>query len=151
MYGESASGTVAMLRYWLLGLVMMLLHFAPLWSAGVLAYSVIRRCRVLPASLILWPAVAGLACMGLQPALFQAFEQGVIGEVHPYTLAIFGLTILLAVASVATFVCAFRWAIRPDRPRLRWRIYPTACGLAFLGFTLWLAANGLVGLRTWAW
>jgi hypothetical protein len=44
-----------------------------------------------------------------------------------------------------------RWSLRPDRPRLAWRLFPTACGLAFFGFTIWLAANGWIGLRTWAW
>jgi hypothetical protein len=30
-------------------------------------------------------------------------------------------------------------------------ILPMLCGLAFTGLSLWLAAHGWLGLRTWAW
>jgi CubicO group peptidase (beta-lactamase class C family) len=150
-YGEADSGTYAWFRYRGLGLVMVLLYLAPLWAAGMLLHGVIRRRHVLPLSLVLWPAIAGLAFLAMPYALFRSFEDGVIGEVHPLTLAFCGLTILLAAGSTVTFLSSLRWLRRPDRAPWSWRLFPTVCGVAFFSFTLWLAAHGLIGVRTWAW
>jgi hypothetical protein len=130
---------------------MLLLELAPLFAAVVLGLGAVQRRRVMPHSLVLWPAIAGLACFALPLILEQSFHRGVIGIVHPLTIAVCALTIVFAVASTASLVSALRWARRPDRPRLWLRLFPTACGLAFFGLTVWLTANGWLGLRTWAW
>jgi hypothetical protein len=75
----------------------------------------------------------------------------VIGIVHPLTVAICALTIVFAVASVATLASTVRWTLRPDRPSLIALVPPMVCGLAFSGLTLWLTVHGWLGLRTWAW
>ncbi|HTL34570.1 MAG TPA: serine hydrolase domain-containing protein [Kofleriaceae bacterium] len=151
LYAEGRPWWPARLLYAAVSLTLLLLGIAPLWASCVLAYCVIRRRRVLPLSLILWPAIAGLSCSAMPHLLFAAFHRAVIGIVHPLTIAFCGLTILFAVASTATLVQSIRWSLRPDRPRLRWRLFPLACGLAFVALTFWLAANGWIGLRTWAW
>ena len=150
-YGEAAAWWPTRIRYAALSLTMLLLQLAPLWAAGVLGLAVVQRRRVLPHSLVLWPAIAGLSCFALPRILELSFHRGVIGIVHPLTIAICALTILFAVASTASLVAVIRWSQRPDRPRLWLLLFPTACGLAFFGLTLWLAANGWLGLRTWAW
>jgi len=75
----------------------------------------------------------------------------VIGIVHPLTVAICALTIVFAVASVASLVTTVRWTLRPDRPSVFALVMPMVCGLAFSSLTLWLTAHGWLGLRTWAW
>jgi CubicO group peptidase (beta-lactamase class C family) len=150
-YAEAAPWWPAWLRYAAISIAMMLLSLAPLWAAGVLGYGALCRRRVLPASLVVWPAVAGLACMAMPRCMELAFFRGVIGEVHPITVGLCALTVLFAVASAASLVTAIRWALRRDRPRLVARLFPTACGVAFAGLALWFAVHGLIGLRTWAW
>jgi CubicO group peptidase (beta-lactamase class C family) len=150
-YAEAASGWLAWLRYTALSLAMSMLQIAPLWAAVVLAAGAIRRRRVLPHGLVLWPAIAGLACPALPLFLQLAFLRGVIGVVHPLTIAICAITILFAIASTGSLVAAVRWSIRPDRPRLAARLVPTVFALAFAGLTIWLAAHGVIGFRTWAW
>jgi CubicO group peptidase (beta-lactamase class C family) len=151
MYGEAATGWIAQLRYMAFGLTLALLRFAPLWAAGTLAFGALQRRRVMASSLVVWPAVAGLSLFAVTLLLDRAFFSGVIGIVHPLTVAICAITILFGVASVATLVTTVRWALRPDRPSVLALIMPMVCGLAFSGLALWLTANGWLGLRTWAW
>ncbi len=151
MYAEAESSLLAHLRYLGLGLAMLLLQWAPLWSVAVLLFSAMQRRRVLPTSLVAWPAVAGLTCYAFPHVLDAAFESGVIGIVHPWTVTFFGLTLLLPLASLALLYSSIRWSRRPDRPPLYWRAFPITCALAFSGLSLWLGVHGWVGLRVWAW
>ena len=151
LYGEAATGWVAQLRYVAFELTLELLKFAPLCAAATLAFGALRRRRVMPSSLVVWPAVAGLCFFAQALCLGHAFFAGVIGIVHPLTVAICALTIVFAVASVATLVSTVRWTLRPDRPSRIALVPPMVCGLAFSGLTLWLTVHGWLGLRTWAW
>ncbi len=151
MYAEAANGWLAHVRYLVLGLTMMLLRFAPLWAVVVLGRAAMQRRRGLPLSLVLWPAITGLCCYTFPRILQYAFLEGVIGTVNPLTVGFCAITIVFAVAATASLLSAIRWSLRPDRPRLQDRIFPTTCAFAFFGLTLWLAANGWIGLRTWVW
>jgi len=148
-YGEAASGWFARLRRGALSLTTLLLRFAPWWTVSVLAVSALRRRRLVPYSLALWPAAAGLCCFAVPHLLEHAFLAGVIGVAHPLTIAICALTIGFAIAGVATLVASLRWWTRPDRPPMYLLVFPTLCGLAFTAFAIW--AHTLIGLRTWAW
>jgi hypothetical protein len=117
----------------------------------VLVLEAAGRRRVLPRSLVLWPAIVGLSCSALPHLLGMAFHRGVIGIVHPLTVALCALTIVFTIASAASLWCAVGWCVRPDRPSLARRAVPTACAIAAFSLALWFAANGLIGLRTWAW
>jgi CubicO group peptidase (beta-lactamase class C family) len=150
-YAEAAPRRHAQARYLASSLAFGLINFAPLWAAIALALDVLRRRRVVAPGLVLWPAVAGLSCVAMGPALEACFYHGVIGVVHPLTVGLCALTLLFGVASAAAVVSALRWSVRPDRPRLRSRIVPTACAIAAFGIALWFAANGLIGLRTWSY
>jgi hypothetical protein len=130
---------------------MMLLHFAPMLAAGLLAFSAIERRRLLPASLVVWPAIAGLSCFAFPRFLELSFFRGVIGTVHPLTVGIFASTVLFALASTLSFGATIRWAFRPDRPSLALRILPALISVACFAITVWAAAHGFIGLRTWAY
>ncbi|HTL33189.1 MAG TPA: serine hydrolase domain-containing protein [Kofleriaceae bacterium] len=127
-----------------------MLVFAPLWAAFELLLFVLLRRRLLPHSLVVWPAIAGLSCMAFWEFLGRAFFAGVIGKVHPLTVAACADTILLAVSSAATLYCAVRWLRRPDRPHMLAMIVPIAFGLVFSAFSLWLGLHGVIGVRTWS-
>lgn len=150
-YAEAGSPWFAQLRYWALGLTMVLLKVAPLWAAAVLLFAAIKRRRPAAPSLILWPAIAGLSCYAMPRLLDTSFFSGVIGKVHPLTVALCGFTLLFAIASTASLVCVLRWSTRPDRPRMKALIFPAACAIAFFSLTIWLGANGWIGIRTWSW
>jgi CubicO group peptidase (beta-lactamase class C family) len=151
LYAEEAAWWPSRMRYVALKLTLALLLIAPLWAAAVFAVGALYRRRVLPPSLVVWPGLAGLSCFAMPRVLEQSFHHGVIGIVHPLTIALCALTIMFAVASTATLLQVIRWARRPDRPRLWSMLFPAVCGVAFFTLTLWLAANDWVGLRTWAW
>jgi CubicO group peptidase (beta-lactamase class C family) len=150
-YTEQASAWAGRLRYIALGIAMLLLKLAPLWAAGVLGLAGMHRTRILPYSLVLWPAVAGLCCSAWPHFLYMSFHHGVIGILHPLTIAICACTIGFGIAAAALLVSVVRWSLRPDRPRLLLRLFPLACAIAFTGLALWLGANGWIGLRTWSW
>ncbi len=150
-YAEAGSYWTAELRFLAVSVAMKLVHFAPLWAAIVLAFGAIRRRRVVPPALVVWPAVAALACMAWPRMLELAFFDGVIGVVHPLTVAACALTVVFAIASAASLVTAIRWSVRPDRPRALVRVMPTAFTIALVGLTIWFAAHGMIGFRTWAW
>lgn len=150
-YGEAAPYWLARVRLLALDFTMLLLTFAPFWAAVLLLVDRMRREKLLPRSLVLPPAITGIACFALPRVLEAAFDSGVIGLVHPLTVAAFGLTLVIAVSSVITLGAAIRWMVHPRRPHAVSLIIPAVCGVAFVGFTLWLGANGWIGLRTWAY
>jgi CubicO group peptidase (beta-lactamase class C family) len=149
-YGEAATGWIAQLRYIAFGLTIALLRFAPIWAAIVLGLGAFQRRRMVPVSLALWPAVTGLTGFSISMLMDRAFFTGVIGIVHPVTVAICALTVVFAFASVATLATTVRWCMRPNRPSVYALLMPMTCGLAFTCLTLWLAAHGWLGFRTWA-
>jgi hypothetical protein len=151
LYAEAATWWVGWARNAALSIAFVLLEIAPLWAALVLGLGVLQRRRVLPLGLVLGPAVSGLCCLAMPHALEESFHRGVVGTVHPLTVALCALTILFAASSAASLLSAVRWCVRPDRPRAASRIVPTACAIAAFGLALWFAANGVIGLRTWAW
>jgi hypothetical protein len=150
-YTEAGSERLARARLSAFKLTMMMLTLAPLWAGLELLLVVFLRRRLLPPSLVLWPAIAGLCAMAHWRLLLHAFFAGVIGKVHPLTIAVCANTLLLAFASVATLYCSVRWLRRADRPHLVAMIVPLGCGIAFSAFALWLGVNGVIGLRTWSW
>jgi len=150
LYGEAATGWIAQLRYMAFGLALALLRFAPIWSVIVLGLGALGRKRILPASLALWPAATSLCGLALPLLLFHSFFTGVIGTVHPITVAICALTVAFAIASVATLVTTIRWCFRADRPSVLALLMPMMFGLAFTALTVFLAAHGWLGFRTWA-
>jgi CubicO group peptidase (beta-lactamase class C family) len=151
-YAEAGSRWLARLRITACAAAMLLLQLAPLWAAGVLAVAALRRRRrPVALGLALWPAVAGLSVLALPQLLAAAAMRDVLGVVHPLTVALCATTLVFAIASCGGLAAAIRWSVRRDRPSRLHRLVPTLCALAAFGMMLWLAANHIIGLRTWAW
>jgi CubicO group peptidase (beta-lactamase class C family) len=150
-YTEAGSATVGYARLAAFQLAIALLTLAPLWALTELLLSAMFRRRILPYSLLFWPTLAGICCIVMPRLLGEAFFAGVIGERHPLTIGLCLTTIVLAIASFATLASAVRWLRRKDRPHFVAMLLPIAYGLAFSSFSLWLALNGVIGIRTWAW
>jgi CubicO group peptidase (beta-lactamase class C family) len=150
-YAEAAAFWPARARVLALTIAIGLLHLAPLWAVGVLGLAVLQRRRVAAPGLLLWPAIAGL-CVLAFPRVFVAAAIGEeLGDVTPLTVAICASTLGFAIAATASLVTAVRWSRRPDRPSLWRRLVPTATAAAAFAIAVWFAANGIIGLRTWAW
>jgi CubicO group peptidase (beta-lactamase class C family) len=150
LYAEAGSWWWARVRVALLWLAWCLLELAPVWLAGVVAVSASSG-RRLPLRFAVWPALAAGSLFALPHMFYAAAQHGVLGEVCAWTLGIFVGSIAFAAASVAGLVSVFRAALRPDRPSPWLLVVPAACSLAACAMTVWLGANGIIGLRTWAW
>jgi CubicO group peptidase (beta-lactamase class C family) len=150
-YAEAAEWRPARLRLVALIVALGLMRLAPIFAAASFIIALVRR-RPMPArSLVLWPAVANFAFTAMPIVYVEAATRQVLGEVHPLTLAICATTLLFALAGTAGMLSAVRWSVRADRPPLSIRLLPTITCLAAFGVAVWLAANGIIGLRTWAW
>jgi hypothetical protein len=151
MYAEATPWWLARVRLAALTLAFWLVLLAPLWGALTYAVNRARSRRVIAWDLVLGPAIAGL-CLHALPRLFlEAARAQVLGEVHPWTIAVCATTIVFGLASLASVIAAIRWQRRADRPALWRRFVPSAMALSAGGLALWFAANGIIGLRTWAW
>lgn len=159
-YGEAADGTFTYLKRAALSLTMSMLELALPYAISLVLLGLMFGRRFVPMSVLLWSSAASLSCAAMPHLLEGAFMVGVIGEVHPLTVMLCGATILFAIASLATLVTSVRalrrttdraFSAEHGRPSIVAMIFPLACGIAFTGFALLLGANGLIGLRTWAW
>jgi hypothetical protein len=151
MYAESDSWWLARACYVALGIAVILVDVIPPLAAFVLLVEVVTRRRLLPVGLAAWSTIASLSCAAFFPLLRTTFHHAVVGVVHPLTIALCAITIVFPLASFASLICAVRWSLRPDRPRILVRLFPSACAIALAGLAAWFTANGLCGLRTWAW
>jgi CubicO group peptidase (beta-lactamase class C family) len=151
MYAEPDSWWLARARYVALGIAISLVGLIPILAALVILAEVVTRRRVLPLGLIAWPTIASLSCSAFFPLLRTAFHHAVVGSVHPLTIALCAITIVFPLGSFASLICAVRWSLRPDRPRILVRLFPSVCAIALAGLAAWFTANGLLGFRTWAW
>lgn len=150
-YGEATPEWPARMRYVAHGLAMGLLKFAVPWALAMLIVGLLNRRRIVPTAVVLWPAIAALACVAMDKLMQAAFFAGVIGDVHPLTVGIFVASIAFAIAAIATLVSSVRALVCPERPSILAMLFPIAFGIAFCGLALWWGANGLIGLRTWSW
>jgi len=150
-YGEATWWWLAKTRVWALVFAIVLLGVAPLFAVGVLGAAALQRRTVPALGLVVWPAIAGLAFDLVPQCIALARVRGGLATLHPWTIAICVATLFFALASGAAIAVAVRWNMRPDRPRLRYRLLPSLAATAAFGMTLWLGAHGIIGLRTWAW
>jgi hypothetical protein len=151
IYAEEAAWAPARLRYvalrvavWLLGIV------APLWAAYMLAYGHSRG-GITAFKLAMWPAIAGVCLVAFPRIAIEAAERGVLGEVHPLTIALCAVTIAFAASSIAAVVATIRASFREHRLPLTIRFPVMLETIAAFALTVWFGANGWIGLRTWAW
>lgn len=150
-YAEAAPWWSARLRYLVVALAMSLLYFAPMWAIGAIAIANFRKRYIAAKGPLLWPALASVCIIALPRLFGEAALEQVLGEVHPLTIAVWLTTLVLPIAAIAGAVSIVRWARHPERPPRRFLIVPATCTVAALGVSMWFAANGIIGLRIWAW
>ena len=138
-------------RVWLLGCALLVISLTPWLSLAMLAISLVRRKLVLPLGLVLWPAIAAFAFSVIPRLLAEAASRELLGRAHPWTIALCAATLVFALASAAAMAAAVRWSVRDDRPSVWLRMPLSFSACACFGFTLWLGAHGIIGLRTWVW
>ena len=148
VYTEAGDATAAHARVAGLRAAAWLLFFAPVWSVLAIALAWLRRRRA-ASDLLIWNAVAGLAFAAMPRLFVGALLIDVAGTVHPLTDALCAATVVFAVASAAALFCALRWMVRADRPPLLGRIVPSATAVASFALAVWLALNGVIGIRLW--
>lgn len=151
VYGEATSWWLVHVRRWMLAAAVVLLALAPLFTVGVLGAAALQRRAVPAIGLVVWPALASLACDLVFHCLSRAGARHVLAFVHPWTIAVCAATLAFAFAAGASMVAALRWSMRADRPSLRFRLLPSLAATAAFGLALWAGAHGIIGLRTWAW
>ncbi|MEO8699577.1 MAG: serine hydrolase domain-containing protein [Kofleriaceae bacterium] len=150
-YAEAGSWAHARVRSGAVAIAFLVLQYYPAWAVLVLVFAAIRRRRAEALDLLLAPAVASLCLTVLPQLLFRASLGQHMGEVHPTTVGFFAVTIVFALAALVGAVAALRWWVRRDRPSSLARLIPNVAVVAAIGVTIWLGANGIIGLRTWAW
>ena len=151
VHAVPASGWLARLRIWLLGLAVVLLQVAPVFALLWAVLRVARRRDFRGAGLWLWPAAAGLAFGAMPLLLGEASARDALGEVDPTTVGLCVATIVFALASAFGLVAAVRATLARDRIAWWVRAIPSLTITLAVGLTLWLGAHGIIGLRTWAW
>jgi hypothetical protein len=107
------------------------------------------RRQVGPSPSIAWPMATAFSFF-MTPRLFlAALETGGWGQCNVYTLAIFLLTLVFAIGSMACAVLALRWLPRPGSiiGKLHRLVFAAAACLA----TAYLAAHGIIGIRLWSY
>jgi len=119
-----------------------------LLSGLLLPLGVLRR-RVGPTPGIAWPLCASLSWIAIPRLYAAALQPYVLGEASRYTVGIFALTIVFAVASAASMVQALVWLVR--RGSISGKLHRLGFGLAACCATAYLAAYGLIGLRLWSY
>jgi CubicO group peptidase (beta-lactamase class C family) len=119
-----------------------------LLSGLLLPLGVLRR-RVGPTPGIGWRLCASLSCVAIPRLFSAALQPFVLGEANRYTIGIFALTIVFAVASAASLVQALIWLVRPGS--ITTKLHRLSFGLAACCTTAFLAAYGIIGVRLWCY
>jgi len=114
----------------------------------LLPLGVFRR-RVGPTPGIGWPLCASLSCVAIPWLFTAALDPFVLGEANRYTVGIFALTIVFAIASVASMVRALVWLVRHGS--ITGKLHRLSFGLAACCTTAYLAAYGIIGIRLWSY
>jgi CubicO group peptidase (beta-lactamase class C family) len=96
-----------------------------------------------------WPFLAAVSFFATPVVFIAGLQAHALGEVDAYAVGVCALTWIFAFTSLATAVQALRWSRRPI-PRLT-RAHRLLLGAALSATTIFLAMNGIVGVRLWAW
>ncbi|HEX9140435.1 MAG TPA: serine hydrolase domain-containing protein [Steroidobacteraceae bacterium] len=132
--------------YALLAIISILIY-APFWLLGGLS---LRRRRPAERAMRLWPLTAVLSLLGIVVTMALCGEEAIsrLGNLTGYSAALWGFTVLYAVAAVAG--AAACWRARRTVIRRGVRIYSLLVCAALLIGAAYLAWWGVIGLRTWA-
>ena len=118
--------------------------YAPFWMLGGL---IRRRRRPPERAMRWWPLIAVLSLVGTV-ALVAVSGPDIItrmGELTGWSCGVFVLTLMFAVASIAS-----AWSVWRGQEARKWvKRYSAAVALALVIATAYLGYWGLIGLRTW--
>jgi len=127
--------------------VLSILIYAPFWILGGLSK---KRRRPPERALRAWPLVAVLSLLGVV-VIFMLCGNDLIerlGNLTAWSMSLFLVTILFALASVASAITL--WRAPAGAVRRGVRGYSIVVTFALLITTAYLAYWGVIGLRTWA-
>lgn len=96
-----------------------------------------------------WPLCVSLSFFVVPRLFLSAVEAGTWGERNVYTLGIFALTLLFAVASAGSAVQAIAWLPRPGA--ITTKLHRLLFALAACCATAYFAAYGIIGIRLWSY
>lgn len=154
-YFEAGSSTWARARLRALQSALMLMQLALVWGLAWILVAGVRRLRgraLMPGQLRLHlqPAVAALSFMAIPTLVQMVFARGAFTDANAWSLALCGATLVFPACSAAALVTVVR--ARSQALGSMWvRALPSAAALACFGMAVYLAANGIIGLRIWAW
>lgn len=152
-YFEVGSGAWARARLQALQGALMLMQIALVWALAWGVIAGVRRVSGRPPlpgerQLHVRPAVAALSFMAI-PLLGQhVFALGAFADANPWSVALCAATLVFPACSAAALVTAVR---SRDLGPVWIRALPSMAALACFGMATYLALNGIVGLRIWAW
>jgi CubicO group peptidase (beta-lactamase class C family) len=150
-YHEAGSGAWARARLWALQGACVLMPLAVVWGLAWMLVAGIGRMRGRPPApetrhLHLRPAIAALSFMAIPMLLTMVFARGAYTDANAWSVALCGATLLFPACSAAALV----GALRSRALGSFWvRALPSAGAVACFGMAVYLAVNGIVGLRIW--
>jgi len=126
--------------------VVSILIYAPFWILGGLSR---KRRRPQERAMRVWPLVAVLSLVSVVVIFILCGNDLIarLGNLTAWSLALFLVTIMFAVASVASAIAL--WLAPAGTVRRGVRGYSIAVTFALLITTAYLAYWGVIGLRTW--
>ena len=127
--------------------ILSIVIYAPFWMLGGLSK---QRRRPAERGLRMWPFVAVLSLIGCVIIIVTSANDLIerFGPATPWSVALFFLTVIFAVASVAGAISLWRAPAEGVRRGVRW--FSTAVIVGLLIATAYLGYWGMIGLRTWA-
>jgi CubicO group peptidase (beta-lactamase class C family) len=117
-------------------------------SGLVLPLGLLSRRRA-PAPGVGWPLCATLSFFAVPRLFLAALDAAAVGERNGYTVAIFVLTLVFALASMASAVQALLWLPRPGS--VLGKLHRLAFAGAACCATSYLTAYGIIGIRLWSY
>lgn len=141
-----ALGEIGLTVWFLVALVLTLIY-SPVWVLVGLRKAWRRPDETW---MTLWPLVAAMTVIAVVTVFHFAGEKIIerLGQVNPWSVSLFALTLLFALASIAS---AFSlWRVRGKRVRRTALAYGVVIAPALLISTAYFAYWGMIGLRTWS-
>ncbi|NVB37127.1 beta-lactamase family protein [Pseudenhygromyxa sp. WMMC2535] len=161
-YFEAGSRSWASARLWLVIACAWLIRMSMFRGLGLIATQGIRRFRDGPLdpqdralhnehiALVAWPAAAGLCFWASVKVVGEIAAQRCFGTLNPWTMGLCLATLAFALCSGVALTRAIRSLSHEQIPGST-RALSLVGALACFAMTVYLASQGIIGLRLWAW
>jgi CubicO group peptidase (beta-lactamase class C family) len=143
--GWFATGEIVLAAYVLLS-VIAIVSYAPVWILGGLSR---RRRRPAERAMRVWPLMAVLSLMSFVAIFILSSDDLIerLGHLTPWSLALFAMTLVFAIAVLASLISVLRVG---GQVRSGVRCFSIVVTIALVIAVAYLAFWGIIGLRTWA-